>query len=75
VVVAGIYRLRWQIELFFRWIKGHLRIEHFSATVQCGEDANLDCGDDLLAGRHHPQATETARQLAQNFATFERPPF
>ena len=29
VVVAGIYRLRWQIELFFRWIKGHLRIKHF----------------------------------------------
>jgi hypothetical protein len=28
-VVAGIYRLRWQIELFFRWIKGHLRIKHF----------------------------------------------
>jgi IS4 transposase len=29
VVVAGIYRRRWQIELFFRWIKGHLRIKHF----------------------------------------------
>jgi hypothetical protein len=29
VVVARIYRLRWQIELFFRWIKGHLRIKHF----------------------------------------------
>jgi hypothetical protein len=29
VVVAGIYRLRWQIELFFRWVKGHLRIKHF----------------------------------------------
>jgi len=32
VVVAGIYRLRWQIELFFRWIKGHLRIKHFFGT-------------------------------------------
>ena len=27
--VAGLYRLRWQIELFFRWIKGHLRIKHY----------------------------------------------
>lgn len=32
VVVAGIYRLRWQIELFFRWIKSHLRIKHFFGT-------------------------------------------
>ena len=32
VVVAGIYRRRWQIELFFRWIKGHLRIKHFFGT-------------------------------------------
>jgi IS4 transposase len=27
--VALIYRLRWRIELFFRWIKGHLRIKHY----------------------------------------------
>jgi hypothetical protein len=29
VTVALIYRLRWRIELFFRWIKGHLRIKHY----------------------------------------------
>jgi IS4 transposase len=27
--VANLYRLRWRIELFFRWIKGHLRIKHY----------------------------------------------
>jgi len=27
-----IYRLRWRIELFFRWIKGHLRIKHYYGT-------------------------------------------
>jgi len=32
VIVAEIHRLRWQIELFFRWIKGHLRIKHFFGT-------------------------------------------
>jgi hypothetical protein len=32
VIVAQIYRLRWQVELFFRWIKGHLRIKHFFGT-------------------------------------------
>lgn len=30
--VASLYRLRWRIELFFRWIKGHLRIKHYYGT-------------------------------------------
>ncbi len=29
VSVARLYKLRWQVELFFRWIKQHLRIKHF----------------------------------------------
>ena len=32
ITVANIYRMRWQIELFFRWIKGHLRIKHYFGT-------------------------------------------
>ncbi len=28
-IVADIYRLRWQVELFFKWIKQHLRIKAF----------------------------------------------
>lgn len=32
ITVAQIYRLRWRIELFFRWIKGHLRIKHYFGT-------------------------------------------
>lgn len=27
--VAMLYKLRWQIELFFKWIKGHLKIKVF----------------------------------------------
>jgi len=30
--IADIYRQRWQIELFFRWIKQHLRIKSFFGT-------------------------------------------
>jgi hypothetical protein len=30
--VADIYRLRWQVELFFKWIKQHLRIKSFFGT-------------------------------------------
>ena len=32
LTVASIYRLRWRIELFFRWIKEHLRIKHYFGT-------------------------------------------
>ena len=30
--VADIYKQRWQVELFFRWIKQHLRIKTFYGT-------------------------------------------
>lgn len=30
--VADLYRLRWRVELFFKWIKQHLRIKAFFGT-------------------------------------------
>jgi hypothetical protein len=30
--VAALYRYRWQVELFFKWIKQHLRINRFYGT-------------------------------------------
>ena len=30
--VASLYKYRWQIELFFKWIKQHLRIKRFFGT-------------------------------------------
>jgi hypothetical protein len=32
LTVANLYRSRWQIELFFKWIKQHLRIKRFFGT-------------------------------------------
>ena len=32
LTVAKLYKNRWQIELFFKWIKGHLRIKHYFGT-------------------------------------------
>lgn len=32
LTIANIYRCRWQVELFFRWIKQHLRIKSFYGT-------------------------------------------
>ena len=32
--IADVYRQRWQIELFFKWIKQHLRIKAFYGTSE-----------------------------------------
>jgi hypothetical protein len=32
--IADLYRYRWQIELFFKWIKQHLRIKTFFGTSE-----------------------------------------
>jgi hypothetical protein len=32
--IAGLYKSRWQIELFFKWIKQNLRIKSFYGTSQ-----------------------------------------
>jgi hypothetical protein len=34
VTIARIYKCRWQVELFFKWIKQHLRIKAFYGTSE-----------------------------------------
>jgi len=33
-MIADLYRCRWQVELFFKWIKQHLRIKAFFGTSE-----------------------------------------
>ena len=34
LTIAELYRCRWQVELFFKWIKQHLRIKRFFGTSE-----------------------------------------
>src|SRR6266403_1730236 len=34
LIIAQIYKSRWQVELFFKWIKQHLRIKAFYGTSE-----------------------------------------
>jgi Domain of unknown function (DUF4372)/Transposase DDE domain len=34
LTIAQLYRCRWQVELFFKWIKQHLRIKRFFGTSE-----------------------------------------
>jgi hypothetical protein len=34
LTIAQLYKLRWRVELFFKWIKQNLRIKHFYGTSE-----------------------------------------
>jgi IS4 transposase len=34
LTITDLYRCRWQVELFFKWIKQHLRIKAFYGTTE-----------------------------------------
>jgi hypothetical protein len=33
VIITKLYKLRWRVELFFKWIKQNLRLQHFFGTT------------------------------------------
>jgi len=76
LTIAALYKQRWQVELFFKWIKQHLRIRPFFRHIrECSEDANLDGGLLLCAGGDYQKGTG-ARYVALHFPTdFIRPLF
>ena len=34
ITIAELYRYRWRVEIFFKWIKQHLRIKNFYGTSE-----------------------------------------
>ena len=34
LIICALYKCRWQVELFFKWIKQHLRIKRFYGTSE-----------------------------------------
>ena len=75
LTVAKLYKLRWRIELFFRWIKGSPAYQALLRhECQRGEDADMDGGLHLSDDRHPPQAAQITRHTSPNFAGFERAP-
>ena len=55
VTIAQIYKSRWQVELFFKWIKQHFTHQGFLRHQrERGENSNLGRGLGLRAGGHRP---------------------
>ena len=43
LTIAALYKSRWQVELFFKWIKQHLRIKHFLGTSENAVKTQVRC--------------------------------
>ncbi len=43
LTIAALYKSRWQIELFFKWVKQHLRIKRFLATSENAVKTQIWC--------------------------------
>jgi len=43
LTIAALYKSRWQVELFFRWIKQHLRIKRFLGTSENAVKTQIWC--------------------------------
>ena len=43
MTIARLYKYRWQVELFFKWIKQHLRIKRFLATSENAVKTQIWC--------------------------------
>ena len=43
LIIAAMYKSRWQVELFFKWIKQHLRIKRFLGTSENAVKTQIWC--------------------------------
>jgi transposase len=43
LIIAALYKNRWQVELFFKWIKQHLRIKRFLGTSENAVKTQIWC--------------------------------
>lgn len=43
LIIAALYKSRWQVELFFKWIKQHLRIKKFLGTSENAVKTQIWC--------------------------------
>ena len=70
--VAELYRCRWQVELFFKWIKQPLAHQVVLRHVgERGQDSDMDCGDGVCARGGAEEAAGDLGRALHNFAGLE----
>lgn len=70
--VADIYKQRWEIELFFKWIKQHLRIKTFFWNFrECRKNSNMDRNLGLSHCRNRKEGISTRAIALHNSPSAE----
>ncbi len=73
--VALLYKYRWQIELFFKWIKQHLRIKVFwGRERKCSQNPGLGSSLHLCAGCNLEGKTQPCPNYERNITNPKRLP-
>ena len=73
LTIVKLYKCRWQVELFFKWIKQHLRIKRFFGNTENAVKTRVWIAISVLCPRrHHQEAPRHRRQSLHNLAGSER---
>jgi len=72
IIIVRLYKKRWQIELFLKWIKQHLKIKTFYSYNEKGvKSTNLDSNLSLFACCHHQERVKNSPISLRNSTGFE----
>ncbi len=76
LTITELYRCRWRVDLFFKWIKTTSTVQgilwHFR---KCGQDPNMDCHLGLSSRGHNQETVKLKLEPLHNFTDFERHAF
>ena len=75
LTIAQLYKCRWQVELFFKWIKQYLRIKAFYGTSANAVKTQIWIAKHLRARGHPEKGTHARPEPRRNPANSERHPF
>lgn len=69
--VTELYRSRWQVELFFKWIKQNLRIKSFFGTSENAVKSQIWIAITTFVGGNHEETFEHRRESPHGFSNSE----
>jgi hypothetical protein len=72
LTIAQLYRARWKVELFFRWIKQHLRIKAFYGTSENAVKTQVWVALSVRPGGDRQKATGAGPEPVQNSPNSQR---
>lgn len=78
--IAQLYKHRWKIELFFKWVKQHLKIKTFwSQSENAVKNPDMDCSIRLCTGSYRKKKFMLKQSLYEilqilSISVFERMP-